>query len=165
MNKGRGRYLSSNNNDQQPQQQDDDDDDDGVGRLLGVHVQVNTSGEESKSGVKPDQATELCRYIREECEWLRLRGLMAIGAIARSQAMTPDTENEDFRCLRDTRDRVARELGVGLEELELSMGMSEDFEGAIRAGSDEVRVGSTIFGPRPSRKDAKVKEEDGNKHD
>ncbi len=43
--------------------------------------------------------------------------------------------------------------------LELSMGMSEDFEGAIRMGSDEVRVGSTIFGERPARKDAKIKED------
>ena len=88
---------------------------------------------------------------------------MTIGAIARSQATTPETENEDFICLRETRDRIVKELGMedGSEELELSMGMSEDFEGAIALGSDEVRVGSTIFGERPPKKEAKVLERDG----
>ena len=86
---------------------------------------------------------------------------MTIGALARSKATTPETENEDFISLRTTRDQVAEALGVGADQLELSMGMSEDFEGAVRLGSDEVRVGSTIFGERPLRKDAKIKEEGG----
>ena len=59
----------------------------------------------------------------------------------------------------NVRDKVAKELGLGPDELELSMGMSSDFEGAIALGSDEVRVGTTIFGVRPPKKDAKVKEE------
>ena len=124
---------------------------------LRVFVQVNTSGEESKSGIEPSATADLCRNIREECPHLRLQGLMTIGAIARSQASTAETENEDFVVLREIRDRVASELGIEKEELELSMGMSGDFEGAIRMGSDEVRVGSTIFGERPAKKDAKVK--------
>ena len=68
--------------------------------------------------------------------------------------------NDDFICLRETRDTVAEALGVGQADLELSMGMSGDFEGAIRQGSDEVRIGSTIFGERPAKKDAVVVEED-----
>ena len=125
---------------------------------LRVFVQVNTSAEPAKSGVEPGAAvTELCKYIRDECAHLRLQGLMTIGAIARSQATTAETENEDFKVLREIRDQVAGELGVGEEELELSMGMSADFEGAVRLGSDEVRVGSTIFGERPAKEDAKVK--------
>lgn len=124
---------------------------------LRVFVQVNTSGEESKAGVEPEAAVELCRFVREECKCLRLQGLMTIGAIARSTATAAETENEDFRLLTEVRDKVARELGVDKGELELSMGMSADFEGAVRAGSDEVRVGSAIFGERPSKKDAKVK--------
>lgn len=84
---------------------------------------------------------------------------MTIGAIARSRDTTPETENEDFVKLRETRDQVAQELGVEKEELALSMGMSSDFEGAIKQGSDEVRVGTGIFGERPPKKDAKVKEE------
>jgi len=125
---------------------------------LRVKVQVNTSGEESKSGVEPADALALCQYIVENCPHLRLSGLMTIGAIARSQETTPENENEDFLVLREVRDRVAEGLGLGVEELELSMGMSADFEGAIVMGSSEVRVGSDIFGERPVRKDAVVVE-------
>ncbi|KAK4956182.1 hypothetical protein LTR66_013342 [Elasticomyces elasticus] len=124
---------------------------------LRVLVQVNTSGEENKSGVEPDNTTTLCKHIREQCPHLQLAGLMTIGAIARSQATTADVENEDFITLRQTRDKVAKELGMKEEELELSMGMSSDFESAIQHGSDEVRVGTTIFGERPSKEDAKAK--------
>lgn len=127
---------------------------------LRVLVQVNTSGEESKSGVEPKDAAELCRHVRVQCPHLHLAGLMTIGAIARSrEASGPEGVNEDFLTLRETRDKVAEELGIRKEELELSMGMSSDFEAAIKHGSDEVRVGTGIFGERPARKDAKVKEE------
>ena len=128
----------------------------GFERQLRVLVQVNTSGEASKSGVAPSDALELCKHIRDHCPNLRLSGLMTIGAIARSQQTTPETENEDFICLRETRDKVAEGLGIAKEELDLSMGMSSDFEGAIAQGSNEVRIGSTIFGMRPP-KDSKAK--------
>ena len=81
---------------------------------------------------------------------------MTIGAIARSKATTAETENEDFAALTEQRNLVSRELGLEDGRLELSMGMSEDFEGAITMGSGEVRVGSTIFGQRPARADAKI---------
>lgn len=127
---------------------------------LRVRVQVNTSGESSKSGVEPgDDVVALCRHIRDECPHLQLDGLMTIGAIARSHAASEETANEDFVALRRVRDDVARELGMRQEELQLSMGMSADFEAAIVAGSDEVRVGTTIFGQRPAKADAKVKED------
>ncbi|KAI1343824.1 hypothetical protein F5Y15DRAFT_411681 [Xylariaceae sp. FL0016] len=129
---------------------------------LNIHVQVNTSGEESKSGCEPGADTvALCKVV-EESTHLHLLGLMTIGAIARSVATTPENENEDFVCLREQRDLVAKELGLGggqgARELELSMGMSEDFEGAIALGSGEVRVGSTIFGMRGPKNEAKIKE-------
>lgn len=126
----------------------------GEERYLRVFVQINTSGEPNKAGIDPSAAPSLCRFIREKCPRLKLQGVMTIGAIARSKATTPETENEDFRCLRETRDRIVKELGVS--ELELSMGMSEDFEGAIAMGSDEVRVGTTIFGERPPKGEARV---------
>lgn len=126
---------------------------------LRIMVQVNTSGEDSKSGVEPADTVSLCRHIIEKCPHLQLTGLMTIGAIARSRATTPDTENEDFIALREVRDKVAKELGWEESKLELSMGMSADFEGAIKQGSDEVRVGSQIFGERPQKKDAVVKEQ------
>lgn len=140
-----------------------EDEADGEEDKLRVQVQINTSGEESKSGVEPDAATELCKHIRDNCPHLRVSGLMTIGAIARSKATTAETENEDFEALREVRDRVAKELNMKSEELELGMGMSNDYEAAIRQGSDEVRVGTSIFGERPAKGDAKIKEdvEDG----
>ena len=126
---------------------------------LRVQVQVNTSGEAEKSGVEPQDAAALCKHIREQCPHLQLTGVMTIGAIARSQATTAETENEDFVKLRVTRDAIVQDLGMKQEELELGMGMSADFEGAIMQGSDEVRVGSDIFGDRPTKTDAKITEE------
>lgn len=124
---------------------------------LRVLVQVNTSGEQEKSGVEPGETMDLCRHIKEKCPHLQLAGLMTIGALARSQeATTSDSINEDFVVLRDVRDKVAGELGIEPKDLELSMGMSSDFEAAIGQGSDEVRVGTTIFGDRPAKKDAKI---------
>ncbi|KAH9223356.1 hypothetical protein DL95DRAFT_353536 [Leptodontidium sp. 2 PMI_412] len=128
---------------------------------LNIHIQVNTSGETSKSGVTPGAETsQLAKHILETCPHLHLLGLMTIGAIARSQAAAEGEENADFIALREERDRLERELvGEGLLKggLECSMGMSEDFEEAIRAGSGEVRVGSTIFGVRPKREEFSVK--------
>lgn len=125
---------------------------------LRVFVQVNTSGEEEKSGVEPSQATELCKHVREQCPHLKLQGLMTIGAIARSKSTTEGKENEDFVNLREVRDMVAKNLSMDENDLELSMGMSNDFESALRCGSDQVRVGTGIFGERPSRQDAQIKE-------
>ena len=121
-------------------------------------MQVNTSGEDSKSGVPPgSEVVALCRHVRAQ-NGLRLQGLMTIGAIARSQASGSGhgDENEDFVTLRRERDHVAEALGMEAEELELSMGMSADFEEAIRMGSAEVRVGSTIFGERPPKDQATI---------
>jgi pyridoxal phosphate enzyme (YggS family) len=124
---------------------------------LRIMIQVNTSGEAEKSGVEPTDTAALCKHVMDNCPHLQLFGLMTIGAIARSKATTEENENEDFVKLRDTRDQVVKELGCSLE---LSMGMSADFEGAIALGSDEVRVGSEIFGQRPPKGDAVIKEKE-----
>lgn len=131
-----------------------------AGVPLRIYVQVNTSGEAEKSGVEPGEAYDLCKHVRENCSHLKLQGLMTIGAIARSKEASKGAENEDFVRLRETRDGVAEALGIDQNELELSMGMSEDFESAIRCGSNEVRVGSTIFGERPSKSEAKIKDDE-----
>jgi pyridoxal phosphate enzyme (YggS family) len=118
------------------------------GTKLKVFVQVNTSGEDSKSGVKPnDEVVELCRHIYTSCPHLMLQGLMTIGA--------PGDESA-FDVLSECRTRVSEALLMDLSDeeteehaaLELSMGMSDDFEVAIAKGSTNVRVGSTIFGAR-----------------
>lgn len=78
---------------------------------------------------------------------------MTIGAIARS--VDHENPNEDFLQLKKVRDESWEKLGKSKpEELELSMGMSEDFEEAIKIGATNVRVGSTIFGVRPPKKTA-----------
>lgn len=114
-------------------------------RKLNVLVQVNTSAEESKAGCQLGATVELARYVKEECKHLQLAGLMTIGAPDSSEAP------EAFRLLVAERDAVADALGMERESLKLSMGMSGDYEAAIRMGSDSVRVGSTIFGAREDR--------------
>ncbi|RPA82770.1 hypothetical protein BJ508DRAFT_413934 [Ascobolus immersus RN42] len=123
---------------------------------LRVFVQVNTSGEESKSGVEPAETLALAKHIQEKCPGLQLVGLMTIGAIARSK--DAENPNEDFLTLKKIRDEIWEPLGCpGPEDLELSMGMSEDYEQAIELGATTVRVGSTIFGLRPKKADAAAK--------
>jgi len=145
LEKGRKELLEQDEGEEVPEEE----------KLLRVFVQVNTSGEESKSGAEPgEQVLELCRHVRERCPHLKLTGLMTIGAIARSVEAQEGKENEDFVRLKEVRDEVQEQLGG--ERLELSMGMSGDFESAIRLGSDEVRVGSGIFGDRPSKENAVI---------
>lgn len=124
---------------------------------LRVFVQVNTSGEDTKSGVSPgSQVVDICKHVQAQAH-LKLQGLMTIGALARSRASGQgEEENEDFNVLVRERDGVAKQLGLDPALLELSMGMSQDFEPAVRMGSSEVRVGSTIFGDRPPRSEAKI---------
>ena len=74
---------------------------------------------------------------------------MTIGALAHSVAKEHEAgANPDFLTLIECRQRIAEALEVAPQSLELSMGMSNDFEEAIRMGSTEVRVGSSIFGAR-----------------
>jgi len=103
---------------------------------------VNTSGEESKFGLDPTASLELARHIHKECQSLRLAGLMTVGNA--DYTSTP----ENFKCLAECREKISSELGIQADDLELSMGMSGDFEPAIGAGSTNVRLGSTIFGAR-----------------
>ncbi|KAK9456895.1 hypothetical protein V1511DRAFT_509579 [Dipodascopsis uninucleata] len=116
---------------------------------LNVFIQVNTSGEENKSGVPPIEVEVIARHIIQNCTNLVFKGLMTIGAIARSKA-SAHIENEDFKLLVETKKLI--ESALSISDLELSMGMSEDFEDAIKQGSTNIRVGSTIFGSRPLRK-------------
>ena len=113
-------------------------------RPLPIFVQINTSGEESKSGASPAEAAALCERIRHEWPSLALAGLMCIGKYTADEG----DADADFATLRRCRDEVAADLGVRADELALSMGMSHDFEAAIMAGATHVRVGSTIFGAR-----------------
>lgn len=114
-----------------------------IGRKpLKVLVQVNTSGEESKSGVEPSGCVELAKHVSLNCPNLEFSGLMTIGML--DYTSTP----ENFKTLANCRAEVCKALGIPEEQCELSMGMSGDFEQAIEFGSTNVRIGSTIFGAR-----------------
>jgi len=113
---------------------------------LNVFVQVNTSGEEQKSGVETSDAINLAKFIRSSCDRLNFMGFMTIGAL--EQSVTGGDLNRDFQALMDLRRRWCSTNNVAEAECELSMGMSADFETAIKMGSTNVRIGSTIFGSR-----------------
>mmetsp|Transcript_62116 Transcript_62116/g.173492 ORF Transcript_62116/g.173492 Transcript_62116/m.173492 type:complete len:243 (+) Transcript_62116:71-799(+) len=112
-------------------------------RKLRVMIQVNTSSEDTKNGVEASEVAELARTIATELTGLELVGLMTIGAPDYSGCRT-----EDFESLHKCRAEAAAATGVDPMTLELSMGMSADFENAVREGSTSVRVGSSIFGAR-----------------
>ncbi|XP_015899333.3 uncharacterized protein LOC107432660 isoform X2 [Ziziphus jujuba] len=109
---------------------------------LKVLVQVNTSGEASKSGIDPSGCLQLAKHVQLHCPNLVFSGLMTIGMP--DYTSTP----KNFKTLSDCRTEVCKALALQEEQYELSMGMSGDFEQAIEMGSTSVRVGSTIFGPR-----------------
>lgn len=102
-----------------------------------VLIEVNTSKEAQKSGVFLEGVGTFARAVIE-CPHVRLRGLMTIGPNVEDANAIRDC----FRALRKAQD----ELNLGLDRL--SMGMSGDFEMAIREGSTHVRVGSLLFGDR-----------------
>jgi pyridoxal phosphate enzyme (YggS family) len=107
---------------------------------LNVCIQVNTSGEESKSGISPDDALELAQQI-SQLPNLNLRGLMTIPA-----ANTDfEQQRQPFRLLRELKDEIQSQ---GIELDTLSMGMTNDMEAAVAEGSTIVRIGTAIFGVR-----------------
>jgi pyridoxal phosphate enzyme (YggS family) len=107
---------------------------------LNICLQVNVSGEASKSGAAPDEVETLALQIAR-LPRLRLRGLMAIPAPADTLA----AQREPFARLRLLFDRLNTH---GLQLDTLSMGMSQDMQAAIQEGATMVRIGSAIFGQR-----------------
>ncbi|WP_323121836.1 YggS family pyridoxal phosphate-dependent enzyme [Burkholderia alba] len=107
---------------------------------LNVCVQVNISGETSKSGVAPEQIADVARAVAA-LPALRLRGLMAIPEPADDAA----AQRAPHRALRALFDQL-RTQGLALDTL--SMGMSADLEAAVLEGATIVRIGTAIFGTR-----------------
>lgn len=130
-----------------------------------VYLQINVSGEPSKSGlpsVKPvvsradkgvedpaanrnwSETVDFAKRLRSG-EWscLKLLGIMGIGA--------PGASREGFQALLECKDAMRRELDAAGndEDLLLNMGMSDDWSLAVEMGADVVRLGTTLFGPRP----------------
>ncbi|OCF77650.1 YggS family pyridoxal phosphate enzyme [Kwoniella mangroviensis CBS 8886] len=130
---------------------------------LNVYIQINTSSEDSKSGLPPltpdaegGEVVDLAIHVIENCPGLNLLGLMTIGSFEASHDASKP--NPDFETLKSTRkelSRILQEKGIKdapkEDELELSMGMSADFVQAVKEGSNSVRVGTRIFGERPKK--------------
>lgn len=115
------------------------------GRRLDVLVQVNSSGEESKFGLAPEDVVGFARELAG-FDALRVRGLMTLAVFSSDEAKV----GACFRRMLDVQEqlRQADDVTVGEGWDELSMGMSGDFELAIEHGATCVRVGQAIFGAR-----------------
>ena len=106
-------------------------------------VQVNIARDPAKAGLMPEEVPDFLNSIGDHPH-VQVRGFMTIGALEASLAET----QEYFRQLRDLRDRLQSRKWSGVDLVELSMGMSGDFELAIEEGATIVRVGRQIFGTR-----------------
>jgi len=110
---------------------------------LACCIQVDLSGEASKAGLAPQAVAEFAAAC-DAIEGLDIRGLMTLPA----PAATLDKQRRPFAALRELRDAIAtpeRPMPT------LSMGMSDDLEAAVAEGATMVRIGTAVFGPRPTR--------------
>jgi len=112
-------------------------------RVVDILTQVNTSGEATKYGLKPEEVINFVEYA-VSCEHTRVRGLMTIGPFVEDAQLA----RPSFQQLRDLRDQIIKLNLPRIEMKYLSMGMTSDFEVAIEEGANMVRIGTAIYGPR-----------------
>ena len=105
-------------------------------QTMSALLQINAAGEETKSGVATEVAYDVYQQIKESCPNINLKGVMTIGAHTEETSLI----QKSFEDTYSVYDRVKKE-GASI----CSMGMSGDYELAIRCGSNLVRVGSTLF--------------------
>ncbi len=103
---------------------------------LSCLLQINAAGEESKSGVTPEEAFDIYQAIKESCPQIHLKGVMSIGAHTEERK----TIQQSFECTQHIYESLQKE-GATI----CSMGMSSDYQLAIKCGSNLVRVGSALF--------------------
>jgi pyridoxal phosphate enzyme (YggS family) len=117
-----------------------------AGKVQEVLIEVNTTGEETKYGVRPEGAKGLVRSLAA-LGHIRIAGLMTIGPFL------PDPEGSRpmFRTLRELSDELSLMGQQNVTMRHLSMGMTGDFEVAIEEGASIIRIGTAIFGSRNKR--------------
>ncbi|XP_043654491.1 pyridoxal phosphate homeostasis protein [Drosophila teissieri] len=115
---------------------------------LQVLIQINTSGEDVKSGIEAKDAPALYQFIRSNLKHLNLLGIMTIGAYGFDYSNGP---NPDFVSLMQVHRSICEAHSLAPDSVLVSMGMSNDFDKAIEMGSTVVRVGSSIFGHRAAK--------------
>jgi pyridoxal phosphate enzyme (YggS family) len=116
-----------------------------IEKVMDVLVEVNTSGEKTKFGVEPEETLSLIEAI-SKLEKIRVKGLMTIGLFSDN----PEDTRPCFKKLKTLFDQIKCARIPNVEMRYLSMGMTNDFEVAIQEGSNMVRIGTGIFGPRGS---------------
>ncbi len=105
-------------------------------KKVSILLQINSAKEESKAGVMPEAAEEIYHQIKEECPNLILKGVMSIGAHSDNQKEIQKSFEATYKIFEDL-----KPLGAKI----CSMGMSNDFELAIKCGSNMLRLGSILF--------------------
>jgi len=111
-----------------------------INKVQDMLVEVNTSGEASKFGLKPDETIEVIKAI-SRLKNVNINGLMTIAPIVDN----PEKARPYFKILRELRERIYERRTTNYERRILSMGMSDDFEVAIEEGATIVRIGRAIF--------------------
>jgi len=127
---------------------------DDIGAQPHVLLEVNVSGEKSKSGMRPEDVEPTIRHIMEACPRVTVEGLMTMAPFSEN----PEEARPYFRRLRELRDGVEKSLDIGLPRL--SMGMSGDYEVAVEEGATWVRLGTVLFGERPKVKSVRAAADD-----
>ena len=111
-----------------------------INKAQDILIEIKTSPEANKFGLKPDDAVEVIKEI-VKLKNINLRGLMTIAPVVDN----PEKARTYFRMLKELRERICSQLSAFSSQLILSMGMTDDFEVAIEEGADMVRLGRVIF--------------------
>ena len=114
-----------------------------IGKVMDVLIEINSAGEEQKSGVMPDDAVSLIQEM-SALKNLRVMGLMTMGPFAGD----PEEARPFFQKTREIFDRVRAMDIPGVEMKYLSMGMSNSYKVALEEGANLVRIGTRLFGER-----------------
>ncbi|KAJ5074760.1 pyridoxal phosphate homeostasis protein [Anaeramoeba ignava] len=112
-------------------------------RTLNIMIQVDISHEGTKSGCSENDLPDLTKFILEKCPNLKLIGLMSLG--------NPNSI-EEFEQMKKLKAQLIEKFEIDKNQFDLSFGTSQDFEEAIKHGSNSVRIGTTLFGPRACKK-------------
>lgn len=110
-----------------------------IGRKLDIYLQVNISKESTKSGILPENLIETLEEVKNKCDSLIVKGLMSIGN---------SNIQSEFEEMYDLKQKICEKFSINIDEFILSFGTSEDYENAIINGSNEIRIGTLLFGER-----------------
>jgi len=119
--------------------------------FIEVLLQLHVAQEETKSGFTPDEILSLLNNtcVRERWPHIRLRGVMGMASFVDDQEQWRREFRQIMTCYQALLNGPLKEQGINEEQFSIrSFGMSEDYQVAIEEGSNMVRVGTTIFGPR-----------------